>query len=123
VQAEAVLVCALVDEIEPCLAFYRDVLGLGVTFREGDYCELGGRIALCSRAAHRAAFPGAEPTPGGSNVVVIVRVDDVDRWVAALRARGAPVLQEPRDYPWGERFAFVADPAGNPVALYARAGG
>lgn len=122
-QARAVLVCALVDEIEPCLAFYRDALGLPVTFREGDYCELDGRIALCSRAAHREAFPGAEPPPGGANAVVIVRVDDVDGWVGALRARGVRVLQEPRDYPWGERFAFVADPAGNPVALYAKARG
>lgn len=122
-RAQAVLVCALVDDIDPCLAFYRDALGLEVTFREGDYCELDGRIALCSRAAHRKAFPGAEPPRGGANAVVIVRVDDVDGWIGALRARGVPVLQEPRDYPWGERFAFVADPAGNPVALYAKVGG
>lgn len=122
-RARAALVCALVDDIEPCRAFYRDTLGLEVTFREGDYCELDGRIALCSRAAQRAAFPGAEPPPGGAHAVVIVRVDDVDGWVGALRARGVHVLREPRDYPWGERVAFVADPAGNPVARYAKAEG
>jgi len=123
VQARALLICALVDDLEPCLSFYRDILGLEITFQEGDYCELDGRIALCSRAAHRTAFPGTEPLPRGTNAVVIVRVDDVDAWVSAMRARGVRVLQEPQDYPWGERFAFVADPAGNPVALYTKAGG
>lgn len=122
-RAEAVVVSVLVDDLEPCLAFYRDTLGLRATYRQGDYCELDGRIALCSRSAHREAFPGTEPPPDGTNAVVIVRVDDVDGWVAALRERGITVLREPQDYPWGERIAFVRDPAGNPVALYTKAGG
>ena len=44
----------------------------------------------------------------------IVGTDDVD---AGLRTRGVPVLAEPADQPWGERMAYVADPAGNPVML------
>lgn len=67
--------------------------------------------------------PGTEPPPGGTNALVIVRVGDVDGWVAALRERGITVLRKPQDYPWCERIAFVRDPAGNPVALYTKTGG
>ena len=49
-----------------------------------------------------------------------VYVDDVDRAAEELRAEGFPVLREPRDMPWGERIAYVADPDGNPVALAGR---
>jgi lactoylglutathione lyase len=44
-------------------------------------------------------------------------VEDVDRTVSDLRSAGTSVLREPRDMPWGERLAFVADPEGNVVTL------
>lgn len=31
---------------------------------------------------------------------------------ARLRVAGVPVLEEPRDQPWGERVARVEDPVG-----------
>jgi lactoylglutathione lyase len=46
-------------------------------------------------------------------------VEDVDRTVSALRSGGTSLLREPRDMPWGERLAFVADPEGNVVTLAA----
>lgn len=114
----------LVRDFERSLAFYRDILGLAVTFRQHEYVEFDGRIALCSVAYHREMFPGAVPAgvaredrPAG-NSVVLVRVDDVDAWTRRLGALRVPMLSEPADYPWGERFAFVADPEGNPVGLY-----
>ena len=48
---------------------------------------------------------------------MFVYVDDLEGTVEALRSRGAPVLQEPTDQPWGERTAYVTDPEGNPVSL------
>lgn len=48
---------------------------------------------------------------------MFVYVDDVDATVESMRVAGIHVLQEPADMPWGERIAYVADPAGNPVCL------
>jgi lactoylglutathione lyase len=46
-----------------------------------------------------------------------VYVDDVDATVEALAARGAPVIAEPEDQPWGERVAQTRDPGGILVYL------
>lgn len=43
-------------------------------------------------------------------------VDDTYR---AIIAAGHPGKAEPRDAPWGQRYAVVIDPDGNPVDLYA----
>jgi hypothetical protein len=40
----------------------------------------------------------------------------VDELVAQLGAEAVPVLKDPGDMPWGERFAAVAGPDGDPVA-------
>ncbi|MFD7028449.1 VOC family protein [Streptomyces sp. NPDC051555] len=54
--------------------------------------------------------------PAGG-VDLFVFVEAVDVTVDALRAAGAPVVQEPENTPWGERVAYVRDPAGNRVGL------
>jgi uncharacterized glyoxalase superfamily protein PhnB len=46
-----------------------------------------------------------------------VYVDSVDDVLAALVARGGPVVAEPADQPWGERVAQTRDPGGNLVYL------
>jgi predicted enzyme related to lactoylglutathione lyase len=48
-----------------------------------------------------------------------VRADDVDRATEQLRAAGVPVLREPWDSGNGQRVAYVTDPDGNRVHLYA----
>ena len=53
----------------------------------------------------------------GVRFELFVYVKEVDRLVEELRADGVTVLREPADMPWGERVAYVTDPAGNPVAL------
>ncbi|MDJ0382898.1 VOC family protein [Streptomyces sp. G-G2] len=58
----------------------------------------------------------AADRPAGG-VDLFVFVDAVDAVVDALRAAGAPVVQEPENTPWGERVAYVRDPAGNRVGL------
>lgn len=58
--------------------------------------------------------------PGGTGVVLGFRVPDresVDRLFADLTAAGHAGQQPPYDAFWGSRFAVVADPDGNSVAL------
>jgi uncharacterized glyoxalase superfamily protein PhnB len=44
---------------------------------------------------------------------VIVRVDTVDEHCRRTRERGARILSEPEDYPFGERQYTAEDPAGH----------
>ena len=42
-----------------------------------------------------------------------VYVEDVDRTVEGAMARGAKLLVEPTDQFWGDRTAWIMDPAGH----------
>lgn len=48
---------------------------------------------------------------------MFVYVDDVDETVEALMTAGYTTIKPPANLPWGDLFAYVADPDGNPVAI------
>ncbi len=50
---------------------------------------------------------------GGARAYVMVRVDDVDSHCERARQRGARIVREPADYPYGERQYNVEDLAGH----------
>jgi predicted enzyme related to lactoylglutathione lyase len=53
--------------------------------------------------------------------MVNFRVDDLDAFVAQLRAEDVEVEVDPEEYPQG-RFARLYDPEGNPIELWEPAG-
>ena len=53
------------------------------------------------------------PAPGAVTHVIKVRVPDVDAQLERARAAGARVLQEPTEFPYGERECTVEDLAGH----------
>jgi PhnB protein len=54
------------------------------------------------------------PKPDGSSPVVIyVYVEDVDKTVEQAIAKGAQVLVPAQDQFWGDRIAWIMDPAGH----------
>jgi PhnB protein len=54
------------------------------------------------------------PTPDGSSpVVIFVYVQDVDQTVERAIANGAQILVPPQDQFWGDRIAWIMDPAGH----------
>jgi uncharacterized glyoxalase superfamily protein PhnB len=53
------------------------------------------------------------PRPGESTGSVIVRVEDVDAHCERARAQGARIVEEPRDFPFGERQYSAEDLAGH----------
>jgi lactoylglutathione lyase len=116
------------ERLRETLAFYRDLLGFEVSFafpEEGEPAfvslALGGsELALADVRGQEAGTHGLPVRPiGGHRFEVCLQAEDVDAAVAELRAAGVPVLVEPADQPWGERLAYVQDPEGNPVMLYA----
>ncbi|MGP4019500.1 VOC family protein [Saccharopolyspora sp. 5N708] len=95
--------------------FYRDALGFQPEYQfpaegEPEFVTLRLEALTLGLGKDTAARPGG-------HFALWLYTDDVDEAVADLRAAGVPVLQEPRDMPWGERVATVADPDDNPIHI------
>jgi lactoylglutathione lyase len=109
-------------EVQPMVDFY-EALGFSISFRmpeegEAGYVTMGrdeAELAIVDAewpARQTSLEMGTEP-----RFEMFIYVEDLEETVEELRSRGAPVLQEPTDQPWGERTAYVTDPEGNPVSL------
>ena len=60
--------------------------------------------------------PGGEfhpPRPGEVSQYVVVHVEDVEKHYEHARQRGARILKEPTDMPFGERQYTAEDPGGH----------
>jgi uncharacterized glyoxalase superfamily protein PhnB len=70
----------------------------------------------------RTFNPSWQPPTGGHRIAVAFACADaaeVDSLHDELVAAGAPSEVSPFDAPWGQRYATVHDPDGNPVDLFA----
>ncbi|AZS89117.1 VOC family protein [Streptomyces griseoviridis] len=123
------------DGPEAALVFYRDVLGFEV---RGDAGHAGMRWLTVgppgrpetSIVLHPAiADPGltdeerrtiVEMMAKGTFAMVLLATDDIDAAFDLLAARGADVVQEPTDQPYGVRDCAFRDPAGNLIRLQER---
>ncbi len=115
------------SDIQKSLRFYHDLLGSPETFRtpkEGppDHVEmeLGPlNLAVSTLEALRRdhGITGGGGPPRGE---VVLWVNDADRALGWMNARGAPTLSPPHEFAGTLRGAWVADPEGNPVQLVAR---
>ncbi|MFE9331734.1 VOC family protein [Streptomyces sp. NPDC007025] len=113
--------------IDKMLDFYHEAFGFQVDFRfpaEGD--AVFGTVSLGDSYYLTFATYDVikQSTPlrhigrslrKQSEIVVIT--SDVDALYAKARQAGARGLMAPKDQPWGERSAYVADPEGNLVQL------
>ena len=115
----------IVRDLDPAVAFYRDVLDFEEVMRPAPtfaMLERGELRLLLSvpgggPGGGSAAMPdGPLPEPGGWNRFVL-EVDDLDATVEALRAQGA-TFRNPIIDGVGGRQTLVEDPSGNPVELF-----
>ena len=117
-----------VGDLDACVSFYRDRLGLREFFRdEIASVLLAGRSAVVLHRADKAhevpasRFSGV-PWPGCGIELPVARhslrfdIEDPDAWFARLQGAGEVILEPPTDYFWG-RSLLVADPEGRPVSL------
>ena len=90
--------------------FFQD-LGFALNWEADGYAELQlGQAVFILQDFHNQTMQ--------ENLMMFVRVDDLDAWWAHVRASG--VLErysgvrakEPTDYPWGQREVHLIDPAG-----------
>ena len=120
------------DDPEESLAFYRDVLGFEVRqdvgegrmrwITVGPADQPGTSILL----APPAADPGitdderrtiVEMMAKGTYGWILLAAKDLDGTFEQLQARGAEVVQEPIDQPYGVRDCAFRDPAGNLIRI------
>jgi catechol 2,3-dioxygenase-like lactoylglutathione lyase family enzyme len=98
-------------------AWYRDVLGLQL--------EAWGGAALRYDAPRHppvliwSAFPASTGyfAPSTSDFMINYAVDDMDAFVARLKARDVAILKRTDDDPNG-RFAWILDPEGRKIELW-----
>ena len=114
------------------LEFYRDVLGFEIRLDVGyggmRWITVGpaGQPAISIVLEPPAADPGVtdderrtitEMMAKGTYSGVVLATPDVDATFEQLQARGAEVVQQPIDQPYGLRDCAVRDPAGNEIRI------
>lgn len=120
----------IVTDLAEAVAFYRC---LGLHFPEPGpeegHLEAEGpgglRLMLDAESTILSFMPDWKAPTGGHRVGLAFLCDspeEVDQVFASLKAKGAGVLKEPFDAFWGQRYATVLDPSGNPVDLFAPLG-
>src|SRR4051812_47697553 len=122
------------DDADAALAFYRDTLGFEVRNDVG----YGGMRWITVGPADQPGTsivlhpPGADPgitdderrtiaemMAKGTYATIVLAAKDVDATFERVEARGAEVVQEPTDQPYGVRDCAFRDPAGNLVRIQA----
>jgi catechol 2,3-dioxygenase-like lactoylglutathione lyase family enzyme len=111
-------------DLPATLSFYR-LVGLDIPLGADGHVEVeldGGFRVMFDSVEIIESFSTYEPARGGRNVALAFRCaspNEVDAtFVRALDA-GHGFREEPFDTPWGQRYATLLDPDGNPVDLYA----
>lgn len=116
----------LVKDFGAAVHFWQDLMKLPLQFQDETlgyaYFDTGkAGLELMRHDDFAAAVGESTPVsvPQGHQVVIDVRVDDVDSAYAALIAQGASAVSEPQDRPtWRARTAHVADPDGHVIEIY-----
>ena len=112
----------IVSDFPAVFRFYRDVLGLRPQFDDdsGPYGAFkpdnGSAIALHDRADLARIVPDLKPGDG-DRALLVLRVDDVDAYMAEIGGRGAGPITEPVVLDGRIRAAYLRDPEGNLLEL------
>jgi catechol 2,3-dioxygenase-like lactoylglutathione lyase family enzyme len=104
-----------VDDYDTAIAYFTETLGFALTTDDarepGDrwvvVTPYGGGDAIRLAAARDQRQREAIGAQGGGRVLIVLMTDDLERDVAAYRARGVTFLEEPRQEPYGAVAIFT----------------
>ncbi|MGI5157980.1 VOC family protein [Microbispora sp. CA-102843] len=120
------------DDADAALAFYRDALGFEVRsdvgyggmrwIAVGPVNQPGTSIVLYPPDGNPGITDDerrtiAEMMAKGTYAMITLAAEDLDGLFDRLRARGAEVVQEPTEQPYGVRDCAFRDPAGNMIRI------
>jgi uncharacterized glyoxalase superfamily protein PhnB len=109
------------DDLPRLVAFYRR-LGLDLPEQAEGHVEVrvgSFRVMFDDAAVIRSFDPDRDPQQRHALAFECKSAADVDALVAELDAEGHHVHLSPFDAPWGQRYAILLDPEGNPVDVFA----
>lgn len=112
----------MVNDVEPAIRFYVDLLGFAVKEQWGPAFAIVAKDDLklwLSGPQTSAAKPmpdGRQPAPGGWNRLVI-EVDDLEAVVARMRQAGVQFRNDILSGPGGKQI-LADDPSGNPIEIF-----
>jgi uncharacterized glyoxalase superfamily protein PhnB len=104
----------VVKDVLRSVEHYRDTLGFRTEFTYGEPTFYAG-VELDGVAIHLQAADHTRRLPGHGAVNIFVT--DVDALYQELKSRGAIILSEPKDYPYGMRDFDVNDLDGNQLCF------
>ena len=117
----------LVVDFEACFRFYRDVMGLRVTWGEerdsyASYVSEGGASLSLFKREVQAKALGTSNLPESAvaqdRMALIFTVNDLDTTVKRLKERNVVFITEPREHSeWGIRVVYLRDPDGNLIEI------
>lgn len=125
------------NDPDASLAFYRDTLGFEVRNDVGyggmRWITVGppGQPGTSIVLSPPVAYPGVtdderrtivEMMAKGTYAMLLLATEDLDGAFARLQARGAEVVEEPTEQPYGVRDCAVRDPAGNLIRIQEQGG-
>jgi lactoylglutathione lyase len=114
-----------VEDLEKCVSFYRDTIGLKPVFNDDvsyDFKFGEQDFLLLQRSAAIDMLGEVGGQWSGSKVMLCAAAEDVDASYEALKAKGVKFINPPKDQAWGRRTAHFADPEGNLWELYKELG-
>jgi catechol 2,3-dioxygenase-like lactoylglutathione lyase family enzyme len=113
-------VTLLVDDYDTAIAYFTETLGFTLTTDDPRgsadrwvvVTPSGGGAAIRLSTAREQRQRDAIGSQAGGRVLIVLMTDDLERDVAAYRARGVTILEEPRHEAYGS-VAVFADRWGN----------
>jgi catechol 2,3-dioxygenase-like lactoylglutathione lyase family enzyme len=123
------------NDADASLAFYRDILGFEVRndvgynglrwITVGPPDQPGTSIVLYPPAASPGVNDDerrtiAEMMAKGTYGILLLATKNVDEAFERIQARGAEIVEEPTNQPYGVRDCAVRDPAGNLIRVQQR---
>ena len=104
----------VVKDVLQSVEHYHDVLGFRTEFTYGEPTFYAG-VERDAVVIHLQAADRTKRLPGHGAVNVFVT--DVDALFQELKSRGARILREPKDYPYGMRDFDINDLDGNQLCF------
>jgi uncharacterized glyoxalase superfamily protein PhnB len=104
----------VVQDVLRAVEHYRDALGFRTEFTYGQATFYAG-VERDGVVIHLQAADHTKRRPGQGAVNVFVT--DVDALYRELKSRGAKILNEPKDYPYGMRDFDINDLDGNQLCF------
>ncbi len=106
-----------VDDIDRAKEFYCDSLGFVVENTYDDGCIIQLKSEGPTITLEKVDKPANPVYPGGSQVVLCVATDNIEKRSKELKAKGVNFLSDtPQPFAAG-RFMAMKDPAGNTLEL------